>query len=83
MKKRSMSGWGDGEGASRGDLALEHGDDAAVRAQHVAEAHGGEHGLGRARVQLHHHLAMRFVAPMTLVGFTALSVEMKMKRAAP
>ena len=24
---------------------------------------------------------MRFVAPMTLVGFTALSVEMKMKRA--
>ena len=26
---------------------------------------------------------MRFVAPMTLVGFTALSVEMKMKRAAP
>ena len=28
---------GDGEGASRGDLALEHGDDAAVRAQHVAE----------------------------------------------
>ena len=33
---------GDGEGASRGDLALEHGDDAAVAAQHVAEAHGGE-----------------------------------------
>ena len=47
----------DRDGAAGGNLALEHRDDAAVRAQHVAEAHGGEHGLGRARVQLHHHLA--------------------------
>ena len=41
-------------------------------------------GLRRARVVLHDHLAHALrVAPMTLVGFTALSVEMKMKRAAP
>ena len=35
---------------------------AADRAQHVAEAHGGENGLRRARVVLHDHLARHWSA---------------------
>ena len=38
-------GMGDGDRSARGDLLLEDGDDAAVGAEDVAEAHGDKHDL--------------------------------------
>ncbi len=58
------------------DLLAELRDHAAGRAEHVAEAHGHEARRPRSDSAWHTSSARRLVAPMTLVGFTALSVEM-------
>lgn len=45
-------GVGDGDGSAVFDLFAEDGDDAAVGAEHVAEADGAEFGVGVLRVQV-------------------------------
>ncbi len=42
---------GDGDGAARGELPLEQRDDAPLRGQHIAEAHGPEVGAGSVQVR--------------------------------
>jgi hypothetical protein len=74
----------DGHRAAAGDLLLELRDHAAAAAQHVAEAHGHEAGARVLRHQVDTAIsAARLLAPITLVGLTALSVLISTKRSAP
>ena len=66
------------------DLLEEARDHAAVAAQHVAEADDARTGGRRsASACATISSATRLVAPMTLEGFTALSVEIRTKRSTP
>jgi hypothetical protein len=74
---------GDGHRAARGNLVLEDWDDASIAPQHVAEAHRDKlvpRSFWSARIA---NSAMRFVAPIMLVGLTALSVEIRTKSSTP
>lgn len=69
-------------GAAVFDLLAETRDDRTVRPQHVAEAGGDElrapfdpPAYDRLSETLYIDFGQPFVQPMTLVGFTALSVE--------
>ena len=56
-------GMGNRHRAACGDLALEHGDDAAVGTEHVAEANRREHGLRSSGVVLDDHFPKAFGSP--------------------
>ncbi len=57
------------------DLSLKQRDDAAVAAQHIAKTHS-PHFISVLPAKVWMSISqMRLVQPITLVGFTALSVE--------
>ena len=67
-----------------GDLLLEQGHHAAVAAQDVAEPHRHKFRFGLRRFIICTTISHRRLdAPMMLVGFTALSVEISTKRFTP
>ena len=83
-------GMRDGQRAAARELALEQRHHGAGAAQHVAEPHGdAAHALARRRARAaissawQYISASRFDAPITLVGFTALSVEISTIACAP
>ena len=83
MKNRVISGWVTVDGAAALDLAPEDRDHAARRAEHVAEAHGDEAGRDVVRARRNAstiHSQSAFDWPITVFGFTALSVETSTKR---
>ena len=55
-----------------GDLALEDGDHAAVRAEHIAETHCGENGFRRTSIVLHDHFAHALGRPHDACGVNRL-----------
>lgn len=72
-----------GYGAALLDLPPEQRDDAAVAAEDIAEAHGHELRFGALAMVCTIISQTRLLAPMTFVGFTALSVEMSTKVSVP
>lgn len=70
---------GDGHRAATSDLLTEYLHYAAPAVQHVAEPHGCAEERRCAGAEVIIISQIRFVAPMTLVGLTALSVEISMK----
>jgi hypothetical protein len=75
----------DGDRSAGLDLLLEDRDGAAAAAEHVAEAHRHERlaGVRVATASSTMSSAMRFDAPITDEGLTALSVEMLTKWETP
>ena len=83
MKKRVMSWWVTVTGPPRADLLAEALDDRAGGIEHVAEADDAEAGLRNPRCSASAWMissATRLLAPITLFGRTALSVEIIVKR---
>ena len=77
-------GMRDGDRAAARDLLAEVRHHAAGRAEHVAEAHDHELRCRCRRCSAWQTIsARRLEAPITLVGFTALSVEISTNFAAP
>lgn len=75
---------GDGHRASPGDLFPEDGHHAPLGIQHIAEPHRAEPVAGcRPHNSCKQSSAPRLVAPMTLEGLTALSVEMRTNSSGP
>jgi hypothetical protein len=63
------------------NLLLEFRDHAARAAQHIAKSHRLELRASRGLLQAWHPIpSSRLLAPITLVGLTALSVEINTKR---
>ena len=74
---------GDGHRPAAGNLALEERDDAAAAAKHIAKSYRDERRPLRSEASRTIISAMRFVAPIRLAGWTALSVEISTSRSVP
>ena len=74
----------DRDRAARANLLAEQRHDAAGGAEHVAEAHRSRSASSISRAKFWQKIsATRLHAPMTLVGLTALSVEISTKLPTP
>lgn len=62
------------------NLPLEQRQHAAIAPQYVSETHGHKFSLAAMAHSLYHHFGQPLGSAITLVGFTALSVEISTNR---